>query len=375
MSRSTRRTSLTPTRVPPGRALAAVAAAALVGLLSTACSSSTSPGGAAKAPTILTVSGSDRQQQLEDAARKEGTLNWYTSLAGDSYQNIAKAFTTKYPFIKINVFRGAQNDVVTRVKQELSAGQPSADALEVTSDGIELFDDQGQLADFSNEYAAKLPDTYKKAGAAAGTIRYATNRISYIGFGYNTQKVGPDLVPKSLQDLAKPDLAKQLSVTSSTTGVRWVGSVLHDLGEDQGTALLKQLGQEGMKVQSVSGAALMGLVGSGEVGASPSVFQSHASDLIKKGSPVKWIPVGSVVPNLGDVAILKSAKHPAAAVLMNDFLLGPEGQKILEGLGYASPLDKADFRVWAPEEDYKTVADYQTAYKKWQGVLNQSFNG
>jgi iron(III) transport system substrate-binding protein len=358
------------------RAFGAVAAALLAGLVTTACSSDTpGGGGSAQAPSILTVSGADRQQQLEDAARKEGSLNWYTSLAGDSYQNISKAFTAKYPFIKINVFRGAQNDVVTRVKQELSAGQPSADALEVTSDGIELFDDQGQLADFTNQYAAKIPDTYKKAGSAPGTVRYATNRISYIGFGYNTQKVPADLVPSSLPDLAKPELARQLSVASSTTGVRWVGSVLHDLGEDKGTALLKQLGQEGMKVQSVSGAALMGLVGSGEVGASPSVFQSHASDLIKKGSPVKWIPVGSVVPNLGDVAVLKSAKHPAAAVLMNDFLLGPEGQKILEGLGYSSPLDKADFTVWAPEEDYKSVAEYQAAYKKWQGILNQSFNG
>jgi iron(III) transport system substrate-binding protein len=373
MPRTTRRTSRL-TRLPHGRPLGAVTAALLVGLVSTACSTSTGTGASGgNAPAILTVSGSDRQQQLEDAARKEGTLNWYTSLAGDSYQNISKAFTAKYPFLKINVFRGAQNDVVTRVKQELSAGQPSADALEVTSDGIELFDAQGQLADFTNTAAAGLPDTYKKAGAN-GTVRYATNRISYIGFGYNTQKVTGDLVPATLQDLAKPALAKQTSVASSTTGVRWVGSVLHDLGEEQGTALLKQLGSEGLKVQAVSGAALMGLVGSGEVGASPSVFQSHASDLVKKGSPVKWIPVGSVVPNLGDVAILKNAKHPAAAVLINDFLLGPEGQKILEGLGYASPLDKPDFKVWAPEEDYKTVAEYQAAYKKWQDILNASFN-
>jgi iron(III) transport system substrate-binding protein len=374
MPRTTRRTSRTLTPLLHSRPLGAITAALLVGLVSTACSTSTSTGASGgNAPAILTVSGSDRQQQLEDAARKEGTLNWYTSLAGDSYQNISKAFTAKYPFLKINVFRGAQNDVVTRVKQELSAGQPSADALEVTSDGIELFDAQGQLADFTNTAAAQLPDTYKKTGAN-GTVRYATNRISYIGFGYNTQKVTGDLVPATLQDLANPALAKQTSVASSTTGVRWVGSVLHDLGDEQGTALLKQLGSEGLKVQAVSGAALMGLVGSGEVGASPSVFQSHASDLVKKGSPVKWIPVGSVVPNLGDVAILKNAKHPAAAVLMNDFLLGPEGQKILEGLGYASPLDKPDFKVWAPEEDYKTVADYQAAYKKWQDILNASFN-
>jgi iron(III) transport system substrate-binding protein len=370
MPRTTPRTI----RLLHSRPMGAVVATLLIGLVSTACSTSTSTGsGGGSAAAILTVSGADRQTQLEDAARKEGALNWYTSLAGDSYQNISKAFTAKYPYIKINVFRGAQNDVVTRVKQELSAGQSSADALEVTSDGIELFDTQGQLAPFTNPAAAQIPDTYKKSGAN-GTVVYATNRISYIGFGYNTQKVTGDLVPKTLQDLAKPGLAKQTSVASSTTGVRWVGSVLHDLGDDQGTALLKQLGSEGLKVQAVSGAALMGLVGSGEVGASPSVFQSHASDLIKKGSPVKWIPVGSVVPNLGDVAILKNAKHPAAAVLMNDFLLGPEGQKILEGLGYSSPLDKPDFKVWSPEEDYKTVAEYQTAYKKWQDLLNKSFN-
>lgn len=324
--------------------------------------------------SVLTLSGPDRQDKLEAAARAEGQLSWYTSLAGDAYQVLAKQFNAKYPYIKVNVFRGAQNEVVTRVKQELAAGGASADAIELTSDGVKLFDEQGQLVDFFNKEGALLPADYKKDGAN-GTIRYGAARISYIGFGYNTTKVGPSLVPKTLDDLANPGLARQTSIASSTTGVRWIGSVLHDMGDKKGSEFLKTLAKGGMKVQALSGAALMGFVASGEVGASPTVFEDHATLQKAKGAPVEWMPVGSVVPNVGDVAILKGAKHPAAAVLMNDFLLGAEGQKALKALGYASPLDKADFAVWSPESDFPTVPEYQAAYKKWQDLLKSTFGG
>lgn len=365
------------TRRRTGRSSLRTSAALVLAVLTsagvtTACGGSPAPSGNAGSP-LLSASGPQRQQQLEDAARQEGALNWYTSLAG-SEQEIIKAFNQKYPYIKVSVFRGAQDDVVTRVRQELAAHRPSADALEVTSDGIKLLDDAGQLADYVSPAAEPVPAPYKKTGNG-NMIRYAADRISYISFGYNTQKVNPTQVPKTLQDLAKPELARQMSVASSTTGVRWVGSVLHELGEAQGTELLKTLARQGTRLQAVSGSALMGLIGSGEVGASPDVFHDHAKAQQDHGAPVKWAPIGPVIPNVGDVAILKSATHPAAAALMNEFLLSPEGQNVLERLGYASPDQKPDFTVWTPENDFPTVQQYQAAYRKWQDLMTSIFGG
>jgi ABC-type glycerol-3-phosphate transport system substrate-binding protein len=61
---------------------------------------------ARKPPTIAELaaySGKDREQLLYAGAKSEGKLTWYTSLAGDSYKAIARAFEAKYPAVRLEV--------------------------------------------------------------------------------------------------------------------------------------------------------------------------------------------------------------------------------------------------------------------------------
>ena len=46
--------------------------------------------------------GADREALLYAGAKTEGKIIWYTSLAGDSYKELVKAFETKYPGVKSN---------------------------------------------------------------------------------------------------------------------------------------------------------------------------------------------------------------------------------------------------------------------------------
>ncbi|HEY3165925.1 MAG TPA: ABC transporter substrate-binding protein, partial [Candidatus Binatia bacterium] len=46
---------------------------------------------------LVTYRGPDREQLLYAGAKGEGKVVWYTSLAGDSYKELVKAFETKYP--------------------------------------------------------------------------------------------------------------------------------------------------------------------------------------------------------------------------------------------------------------------------------------
>src|SRR5690242_8437947 len=63
--------------------------------------------GAPTTPTTLAAyDGADRQQVLEAGAKKEGTLTWYTSLAGPILDSLSNAFKAKYPFLKMDVYRG-----------------------------------------------------------------------------------------------------------------------------------------------------------------------------------------------------------------------------------------------------------------------------
>ena|SRR5437660_7029952 len=45
---------------------------------------------------LVTYNGADREQLLYTGAKSENKVVWYTSLAGDSYKAMVKAFETKY---------------------------------------------------------------------------------------------------------------------------------------------------------------------------------------------------------------------------------------------------------------------------------------
>ena len=58
--------------------------------------------------------GPDREQILYAGAKAEGKIIWYTSLAGDSYKEMVKAFETRYSGVKVESYRAAGAELVAR---------------------------------------------------------------------------------------------------------------------------------------------------------------------------------------------------------------------------------------------------------------------
>ena len=54
----------------------------------------------------------------------------------------------------------------------------------------------------------------------------------------------------------------------------------------------------------------------------------------QSGAPVEWYAIEPAIGRANGVAIVKTPAHPNAAALFVDFVLSPEGQKILEHGGY-----------------------------------------
>ena len=109
---------------------------------------------------------------------------------------------------------------------------------------------------------------------------------------------------------------------------------------------------------------------SGEVPLSPSIFRDHAMESKLKGAPIDWVAMEGVPTNAGGTAILYRAPHPHAAVLMADYILGPEGQKILEDLQFGSPSKDFGFQRWYPEAGMNTE-QYDQAAGRWQKALRE----
>ena len=75
------------------------------------------------------------------------------------------------------------------------------------------------------------------------------------------------------------------------------------------------------------------LLGAGEYAVSASNYSYLVQNAIEKGSPQAWKPVVQpVLARPNGVAVVRGAKHPAAAMLFNDWILSAEGQKLLAKL-------------------------------------------
>jgi len=71
----------------------------------------------------------ERKTFLEEGAKKEGQLVFYTSLSLTDYPKIMPYFEKIYPFIKTNTYRATPSGVFTRIDTEARAGRYAVDVV------------------------------------------------------------------------------------------------------------------------------------------------------------------------------------------------------------------------------------------------------
>jgi iron(III) transport system substrate-binding protein len=313
---------------------------------------------------LASYAGADREQVLIAGAKAEGKVSWYTSLAGSSYRELAQGFEKKYG-VKCEVYRAASNELQARIAAEAKARQYLVDTIETTLPLLKSLREDGLLAVFSSPHLLKYPARAKEP-AGKGLYYWGVNRESFIGVGFNPNLILAGAVPKNFDGLLNPQLKGKMGITTSETGVRMMGAILKFKGE----AFAKKLKSPDISLYSVSGRAIADMAISGEVPISPSIFRDHAMESKLKGAPIAWVPMDAVPTNAGATSINYQAPHPHAAVLMADFILSPEGQKILEDLQFGSPSKDFGFKRWYPEAGMNTD-QYDKESTNWQKVLRE----
>lgn len=204
----------------------------------------------------------------------------------------------------------------------------------------------------------------RRQEAEGSLCLWASRRESFIGLAYNKSLVTDRLIPKSYEDLLNPGLKGKIGFTTTDTGVRVMAAMLKFKGEE----FVRKLKAQDVALHAMSARALRDLVISGEIGASPSIFRSHATVSMSKGAPVAWAPMDVVPTNSGATGITAYSPHPHAALLFVDFLLGSEAQKILEKFELSSPFKDYGFKRWYPERGL-TTAEYEKESNRWEKVL------
>lgn len=311
---------------------------------------------------LAMYTGPDYEKMLLEGAKKEGKLVWYTSLGGKSFKTIQAKFAEKYPDVKIEVYRAGSKDIAAKVLAEQRARKYLVDASETTPGILALFRDRKFIQPYTNPSHKRWPAEHQEK-APGGGVWWVTDRESFIGLGYNTNKLSEDQVPRSFDDLLKPHLKGKLVMSILSTGDRMMGTMLKVKGKEY----VQKLKAQQIKLVKMSGTATRDLIISGEFVASPSIFRNHALVKINEGAPLGWVPLDEVVTNAGGSVVFKNAPHPHAALLFTNFVLN-EGQKILQGFYYGMAWKDYPFKRVYPERGV-SVKDYDRASKSWNRLL------
>jgi iron(III) transport system substrate-binding protein len=242
---------------------------------------------------------------------------------------------------------------------EAQAGRYVADALESTPGLLMLLRERGLLKAYTSPELSRYPDE-AKTKADGARIYWVTDREAYLGFGYNTRQIAPAEIPKNFQDLLRPELKGKLAVTTESSTSRVVGTLIKYKGEE----FVKRLRAQEIRLFKASSAGFLDLIAAGEVAGSFVVFQNQVTVKKEKKAPVDWVPLDGVPTNAGGSAIVANAPHPHAALLFTDFIIGAEGQKLMEQFRYGVAWKEYPFKREYPERGMSS-AEYENAEDKW----------
>jgi len=314
---------------------------------------------------LVTYSGKDREQVLYNGAKTEGKVTWYTSLSGESYRGMANAFERRYPGVKVEAYRVSGSDMTARMLEESKAKRYIVDAVETTEGNLLFMRDSFLLRPYFSPHFASYPEDAKERGEP-GLYFWGIARESYIGFAYNKKLLPKNAIPKSYDALLHPALKGRMGVSVSDPAYKVIGAILRI----KGLEFVKKLKVQEIALHTIIPPALLDLIASGEVLASPAIFRNHTLNAIAKGAPVEWVPMDIVPTNVGGAGIAVQPPHPHAALLLADYLLGPEGQGVLEKYEYGSAAKNLGFKRWRP--DHGIVTDkYEKELERWEKLLKE----
>ena len=293
--------------------------------------------GAAQAPAadphraLFLYKGLDRDQRLVERARQEGSVSVYTSLAPTEGQPLAEAFEAKYG-VKVQMWRGLSEGVVQRVVAEARGRRYAVDVIETNGPEMESLAREQLLTEFHSPYLADIP-----ANVIPAHRQWIPDRLNLFVVAYNPRKVRPEDLPRTYEGFLDPKWKRRIALEA--TDAEWMGGVVKAWGETRGMDFFRKLAE--MKPEMRKGHILLvQLIAAGEVDVGLTAYYANASSSKRRGASVDWAAIEPTIARPQGIGIARQAPHPNAALLFADFILSPQAQAMLAGMGRV-PVSRA----------------------------------
>jgi iron(III) transport system substrate-binding protein len=314
---------------------------------------------------LASYSGPDRAARILEAAKAEGKLTFYTSIAEPDLAPVIDPFQDRYG-IEVNIWRAGDEQVVQRIVAEAQGHRYIPDVVHTGSSYLDaLRREKLLLPVVSPAFADLMPETLPDHRQWAATM------LSVWVQAYNTRLLRKADLPTSYADLLLPTWKGKLGIEAKSSD--WFATVVQQMGREKGIDFFRELVARNGVSARTGNSLLNNLVAAGEVPLALEVYNYMPAQARRKGAPVDWFLLQPAAARANGVALMRHAPHPAAGVLLYDYLLSIDAQKILASRDYV-PTNR---NVPSPFQGVQITpvdpAMPLTERTEWNSLFDQTF--
>ena len=288
-----------------------------------------------------------RKTVLEEGARKEAEVVWYTSMSFTDYPKIAGAFEQSFPYIKVKANRLSQATVFTKVDTEARAGRFLVDL--VGSAPMEMWElkQKGYSGAYlSPELKAFPSGSYDPQGF------WSSFEVTPIVLAFNTKLVSQEEAPRTYQDLLQPKWKGKMNLGSDEYA--WFSVMVDGMGKAKALDYMKALAKQQLHIPGSSSIMRVQLMLAGESAIVLAARGRRVVEYKEKGAPIDYRIFDPYPAEPNGLALMRRTAHPHATILFDDWVLSEEGQSVL-----AQQIPRIALR-----KGVKQIPRHQELYKK-----------
>ncbi len=288
-----------------------------------------------------------RKTALEEGARKEGEVIWYTSMSLTDFPKIVGAFEKFAPYVKVRANRLSQSSIMPKIDTEARAGRFAVDV--VASAPVEMWElkQLGYSASYLSPELKAFP-----AGSYDPQGFWSSTEVTPLVLAFNTNLVPPDEAPRSYQELLLPKWKGRMNFGSDEYA--WYSVMLDGMGKAKGLDFMRALARQQLHIPGGSSIMRLQLMLAGESAIAIAARGRRATEYKEKGAPVDYRMLDPYPAEPNGLALMRRSAHPHASMLFIDWMLSEEGQTVL-----AQQIPRMTLR-----KGIKQIPRHQELYKK-----------
>ncbi|HEX9453311.1 MAG TPA: extracellular solute-binding protein [Candidatus Binatia bacterium] len=306
---------------------------------------------------------------LLEGAKREGGLVFYTTMDIQNSSALVDAFTKKYPFIKGDLVRLGGTAMVSRIMTEAQAGANRFDVAVGISPSYTPMRERNLIAPYvSPEFANLYDDLYDPKGY------WSTVYLNTWVLGYNSKAIARSELPKSYDDLLKPQFKQKFIIDIENHDL--FVALSQEWGQEKALNYFKGIAKQ-VPVFLRGNTNRANFVSVGERSMT-FVYAQVIERMKQSGAPVDWIPLEPVAVETNVAMLSAKAAHPNAARLFVDYLISKDGQEFLKTFRRIGPrkdvkpdppkLFEGFRRRVVPPEAYKNLRELTKLHNDALGI-------